>query len=111
MLANLAFVFSCVRASSALVGTSAFLQPVVRGQVYIFEILPPLYHSRKRKVNISVEFVVFYYVHARITGKRQTQKKQKHVYLTVNIINTIIMLHATGTHHYFHSIYVLFQYC
>ena len=42
MLTNLAFVFICVRASSALVRTSAFLQPVVRGQVYNFEILPPL---------------------------------------------------------------------
>jgi len=42
MLAILAFVFICVRASSALVRTSAFLQPVVRGQVYIFEISPPL---------------------------------------------------------------------
>ena len=42
MLTNLAFVFICERASSALVQTSAFLQPVVRGQVYIFEISPPL---------------------------------------------------------------------
>jgi len=42
MLTNIAFVFMCVRASSALVRTSAFLQPVVRGQVYIFEISPPL---------------------------------------------------------------------
>ena len=42
MLTNLVFVFICVRASSALVRTSAFLQPVVRGQVYIFEISPPL---------------------------------------------------------------------
>jgi len=43
MLTNLAFVFICVRASSAFVRTSAFLQPVVRGQVYnIFEISPPL---------------------------------------------------------------------
>jgi len=42
MLTNIAFVFICVRASSALVRTSAFLQPVVRGQVYIFEISPPL---------------------------------------------------------------------
>ena len=33
------------------------------------------YHSTKRKVNISVEFVFFNNVHARITGKRQTQKK------------------------------------
>jgi len=32
------------------------------------------YHSTKRKVNISEEFV-FNNVHARITGKRQTQKK------------------------------------
>jgi len=44
MLTNLAYVFICVRASSALVQTSAFLQPVVRGQVYIFEISPPLIH-------------------------------------------------------------------
>ena len=42
MLINLAFAFICVRASSALVRTSALLQPVVRGQVYIFEISPPL---------------------------------------------------------------------
>jgi len=42
MLTNLAFVFICMRASSALVRTSAFLQPVVRGQEYIFEISPPL---------------------------------------------------------------------
>jgi len=42
MLTNLAFLFICVRASSALVRTSAFLQPVVRGQVYSFEISPPL---------------------------------------------------------------------
>jgi len=42
MLTNLVFVFICVRASSAFVRTSAFLQPVVRGQVYIFEISPPL---------------------------------------------------------------------
>ena len=42
MLTNIAFVFICVRASSALVRTSAFLQQVVRGQVYIFEISPPL---------------------------------------------------------------------
>jgi len=31
-------VFICARASSALVQTSAFLQPVIRGQVYIYEI-------------------------------------------------------------------------
>jgi len=43
MLTNLAFAFICVRASSAFVRTSAFLQPVVRGQVYIFEISPPLF--------------------------------------------------------------------
>jgi len=42
MLTNLAFALICVRASSALVRTSAFLQPVVRGQVYIFEISPPM---------------------------------------------------------------------
>ena len=42
MLTNLAFVFICVRASSALVRTSALLQPVVRGQVYISEIWPTL---------------------------------------------------------------------
>jgi len=42
MLTNLAFVFICVRASSALIRTSAFLQPVVRVQVYICEISPPL---------------------------------------------------------------------
>jgi len=42
MMTNLAFVFICERASSALVRTNAFLQPVVRGQVYIFEISPPL---------------------------------------------------------------------
>jgi len=42
MLTNLAFVFIYVQASSALVRTSAFLQPVVRGQVYSFEISPPL---------------------------------------------------------------------
>ena len=42
MLTHLAFVFISVRASSALVRTSAFLQPVVRGQVYSFEISPPL---------------------------------------------------------------------
>jgi len=36
MLTNLAFVFICERAGSALVQTSAFLQPFVRGQVYIF---------------------------------------------------------------------------
>jgi len=42
MLTNLAFVFICVRARSVLVRTSAFLQQVVRGQVYIFEISPPL---------------------------------------------------------------------
>ena len=40
MLAILVFI--CVRASSALVRTSPFLQPVVRGQVHIFEISPPL---------------------------------------------------------------------
>jgi len=52
MLTNLAFVFICVRASSALVRTSAFLQPVVRGQVYICDISPPLikrYHYFKIK--------------------------------------------------------------
>jgi len=32
-LTNLALVFICVRASCALVRTSAFLQPVVCGQV------------------------------------------------------------------------------
>jgi len=42
MLTNLALVLICVRASSALLLTSAFLQPVVRGQVYSFEISPPL---------------------------------------------------------------------
>jgi len=42
MLTYLAFVFICVRAISALVRTSAFLQPVVPGQVYSFEISPPL---------------------------------------------------------------------
>jgi len=42
MLTNLAIVFICVRASSALVRTSDIIQPVVRGQVYIFEISPPL---------------------------------------------------------------------
>jgi len=47
MLTNLAFVFICVRATSALVRTSAFLQPVVRGQVYSFEILPPLLKNFK----------------------------------------------------------------
>ena len=36
----------CVRAISAFVQTSAFLQPVVRGQVYIFEISPPLHVSK-----------------------------------------------------------------
>jgi len=36
MLTNLAFVFIFVRASSGLVRTTAFLQPVVRVQVYIF---------------------------------------------------------------------------
>jgi len=41
MVTNLALYF-CVRASSAFVRTSAFLQPVVHGQVYIFEISPPL---------------------------------------------------------------------
>jgi len=41
-MSNLAFAFICVRASSALVRTHAFLQPVVRGHVYIFEISPPL---------------------------------------------------------------------
>jgi len=46
MLTNLAFVFICVRASSALVRTSAFLQPIVRGQVYIFEISPPLHIAK-----------------------------------------------------------------
>ena len=34
MLTNLAFVFIFVRASSALVQTSAFLQPVVCKKVY-----------------------------------------------------------------------------
>ena len=38
----LAFVFVKVRTSSALVRTSVFLKPFVRGQVYIFEISPPL---------------------------------------------------------------------
>jgi len=47
MLTNIAFVFICVRASSALVRTSAFLQPVVLGQVYIFEISPPLRVDKK----------------------------------------------------------------
>jgi len=42
MLTKLAIVFICVRASSALVRTSDIIQPVVRGQVYIFEISPPL---------------------------------------------------------------------
>ena len=46
MMTNLAFLFICVRASSALVRTSAFLQPVVRGQVYIFEISPPLHITK-----------------------------------------------------------------
>ena len=51
MLTHLAFVFISVQASSALVRTSAFLQPVVRGQVYSFEISPPLcsaYHNAWR---------------------------------------------------------------
>ena len=47
MLTNLVFVFICIRASSAFVRTSAFLQPVVRGQVYMFEISPPLIVSKK----------------------------------------------------------------
>jgi len=42
MLTNLALLFICVRATSALVRTSAFLQPFARGQVYIFEISPLL---------------------------------------------------------------------
>jgi len=53
MLTNLAFAFICVRASSALVRTSAFLQPVVRGQVYIFEISPPL---TKTTFNVYVSY-------------------------------------------------------
>jgi len=36
------FVFVKVRTSIALVRTSVFLKPLVRGQVYIFEISPPL---------------------------------------------------------------------
>jgi len=62
MLTNLAFAFICVRASSALVRTSAFLQPVVRGQVYIFEISPPLnfnmnvIHSATTKKSLSKSF-------------------------------------------------------
>jgi len=44
MLTNLAFVFIFVRASSALVRTSAFLQPVVCKKVYIFQISTPLVH-------------------------------------------------------------------
>jgi len=43
MLTNITIVFICVRASSAFrYGQVRFLQPVVRGQVYIFEISPPL---------------------------------------------------------------------
>ena len=57
MLTNLVFVFICVRASSAFVQTSAFLQPVVRGQVFIFEISPPLHERQKypSSVNIFME--------------------------------------------------------
>jgi len=36
------FVFFKVRTSSALVRTSGLLKPLVRGQVYIFQISPPL---------------------------------------------------------------------
>ena len=38
----LAFVFIKVWTSSALVRTSVFFKSLVRGQVYIFEISPPL---------------------------------------------------------------------
>ena len=58
MLAILAFVFICVRASSALVRTSAFLQPVVRGQVYIFEISPPLGGTYLKWQNMSEKCTV-----------------------------------------------------
>ena len=54
MLTNLVFVFICVRASSAFVRTSAFLQPVVRGQVYIFEISPPLIKKYKKTQGLQL---------------------------------------------------------
>jgi len=38
----LAFVFIKVRKSSAMVRTGSFLKPLVRGQVHICEISPPL---------------------------------------------------------------------
>ena len=60
MLTNFAFVFNCVRASSALVRTSAFLQPVVRGQVYSFEISPPLLPKPSRYTHpFCIRFFTF----------------------------------------------------
>jgi len=58
MLINLAFAFISVRASSALVRTSAFLQPVVRGQVYIFEISPPLIITLELKKSYLLELLI-----------------------------------------------------
>jgi len=58
MLIHLAFVFICLRLSSAMVRTSAFIQPVVRGQVYIFEISPPLevtYSIQNRVINKELQ--------------------------------------------------------
>ena len=64
MLTNLALVFICVQASSALVRTSSILQPVVRGQVYIFKILPPLMSDRHlcNQPIVSVSSVCWQYV-------------------------------------------------
>ena len=57
MLTNLAIVFICVRASSALVRTSDIIQPVVRGQVYIFEISPPLHVASHLTIfNYAIQF-------------------------------------------------------
>jgi len=72
MLTNLAFVFICVRASSALVRTSAFLQPVVRGQVYIFEISALLAWSPE---HVS-KHTTFFTINAPIHGKSTVINQQ-----------------------------------
>ena len=68
MLTN-AFVFICVRASSALVRASAFLQPVVRGQVYSFEISPPLLISVScRLCSCCAYLIITYFVYFAVSA-------------------------------------------
>jgi len=59
MLTNLAFVFICVRTSSALVRTSAFLQPVVCRQVYIFLDFATPDHDAIRAFSVKTPYYLY----------------------------------------------------